>query len=70
MDKNGCYKCTERRPHCHSDCERHKRWKEERDAKQAAIREAKDKEQEIASVSIAGKIKALKQRENWKVKER
>ena len=70
MDNNGCYKCTDRKPHCHSTCERHKDWKAERDSKQAAIREAKDREKEIASVSFAGKIKALKMRENWKVKER
>lgn len=70
MAKNSCYKCTDRKPHCHSNCERHKDWKEEHDEKQAAIRAAKDKDREIESVSIAAKIKALKKNDNWKVKER
>ena len=70
MDNNGCYKCADRRPHCHSTCERHKDWKAERDAKSAAIREAKDREQDVNCAIISGKIKALKRRENWKEKER
>ena len=62
MDNNGCYKCADRRPHCHSACERHKDWKAERDAKQAAIRAQKSKEHEATAVEVAAKLKAIKRR--------
>ena len=68
--KNGCYKCQDKRAHCHSTCEKYKAWKEEHNAKQAEIRAKRDREYEIDSVSISGKIKAMKRNENWKVKER
>ena len=70
MEDRGCYKCEKRKPHCHSTCPEHRERKEKHDAEQAAIRAAKDKEREIESVSVAGKIKALKRNENWKVRER
>jgi hypothetical protein len=68
--KNGCYQCPDRKPGCHSVCEKYKEWKAEHDAKQAAIRAKRDMEYEINAASVSGKIKALKRRENWKVKER
>lgn len=60
MANKGCYKCTERRPHCHSNCERHKDWKAEQEAKKAAIKAEKDRQNELDSVSIEAKIKAAK----------
>ena len=62
MDNNGCYKCTDRKPHCHSNCERHKDWKAEREARQTAIRAERDREFEVASVGIAGRLKAMKRK--------
>lgn len=70
MSNMGCYKCVDRKPHCHSTCERHRKRTEEHNAKQADIRAKKDREREIESVSFAGRIKALKRRDNWKEKER
>lgn len=67
---NGCYKCLDRKAGCHAECEKYKAWKEEHNAKTAEIRAAKDKEREIESVSIAGKLKTLKRNEKWKEKER
>jgi hypothetical protein len=68
--KSGCYQCTDRKVGCHSKCEKYKGWKAEYDAKAAEIRAARDREHEIASVSIASRIKALKRRDNWREKER
>jgi hypothetical protein len=66
----GCYKCPDRKAHCHSTCEKHIERTERHRAEQDEIRARKDKEREIESVSIAGRIKALKRRDNWREKER
>lgn len=58
----GCYKCPDRKAHCHSNCERHKDWKQEHDAKLAAIRAERDREFEVSSVGIAGRLKAMKRK--------
>lgn len=70
MTNDSCYKCPDRKAHCHSTCDKHIKRIEKHHEKQAEIRAARDKEQEINSVSIAGKIKALKRRDGWREKER
>jgi hypothetical protein len=67
---DSCYKCPDRKAHCHSTCDKHIKRIEKHHEKQAEIRAAKDKEREIESVSIAGKLKTLKRNEKWKEKER
>ena len=64
MTNIGCYQCQERKAHCHSTCQAHRERKAEYDAKQAAIRAKKSREQEAISVSVEAKLKAIKQRGN------
>lgn len=70
MGDLGCYKCVDRKPHCHSTCERHRKRTEEHNQKQTEIRIAKDRERDADAASFSGKARALKRRGNWKEKER
>lgn len=58
MTNNGCYKCQDRKPLCHSSCEKYKAWKEAHEAKKEAIKTEKDKRNEFDSVAIEARIKA------------
>ena len=58
MPKSGCYQCEDRKPSCHSSCERYKAWKAEHEAKQAAIKAERDKLHEFDSVAIDARIRA------------
>jgi hypothetical protein len=58
MTNNGCYKCQDRKPLCHSSCEKYKAWKEAHEAKKEAIKTEKDKRNELDSVAIEARIKA------------
>ena len=58
MTNRGCYKCQDRKPMCHSSCEKYKAWKEAHESKQAAIRAEKDKQNEFDSVAIEARVKA------------
>lgn len=58
MTNSGCYKCQDRKPMCHSSCEKYKAWKEAHESKKAEIRAAKDKQKEFDSVAIDAIIKA------------
>ena len=61
-DKKCCYRCTERHYLCWMTCERHKEWKEERDAEQAEIRSLRDKERRADNTIITLKENAKKRR--------
>ena len=62
MSNIGCYQCQERKAHCHSTCEAHHERKAECDAKQAAIRAIKSREQAAISVAVDARIRAIKRR--------
>ena len=62
MTNIGCYQCQERKAHCHSTCQAHHERKAEYDAKQAAIRAIKNREQAATAVTVEAKIKAVKRR--------
>ena len=62
MSNNSCYQCQERKAHCHSTCQAHHERKAEYDAKQAAIRAIKNREQAATAVTVEAKIKAVKRR--------
>ena len=57
-----CYQCQERKLYCHSTCEAHRERKKEHDARQAEIKRQKSKEQEVTSVLVAARLKAIKRR--------
>ena len=64
MTNIGCYQCQERKPHCHSTCQAHHERKAEYDAKQAAIRAKKSREQAATAVTVDARIRAIKRRGN------
>ncbi len=61
-DKKCCYRCTERHYLCWMSRERHKEWKEEHDAREAAIRSLRDKERRADNTIITLKENAKKRR--------
>ena len=62
MTNIGCYQCQERKAHCHSTCQAHHERKAEYDAKQAAIRAIKSREQAATAVTVEAKLRAVKRR--------
>jgi hypothetical protein len=62
MSDMGCYKCTDRKPHCHSTCQRHIERTERHRAELDKIRARRDREHDADAVGIAGRLKAMKRK--------
>ena len=62
MSDMGCYQCPDRKAHCHSTCVKHIERTERHKAEQDEIRARRDREQDVESVAIAGRLKAMKRK--------